>query len=230
MSRRAREQTAEQAAAQWARQLAYRARQERRSRRRTVNLADIDWDRTLLGRQLLDRVRSGCSPTETTTMPKATMVDDTPLFGPVSVSTTPPAAQSVCPSCGGITTGRNHQCAQVPTVAPTAGLMGNVAMLMAPLGYGLGTREEIQVELDGMALAVRTFPAKQPDQVMRECSSYSARLTELCVLLHRVEHTDRQYTRVRTQQVERWLTELDRQFRIASRLVEVMRLDLEVLK
>lgn len=103
-----------------------------------------------------------------------------------------------------------------------------VAMLR---GAGeLGSREEIQTELDLIAAAVRGFYAKQPDQVMRECAGYSARLTELCVLLHRVEGSNRQYTRVRTQQVERFLSELDRQFKIASRLVEVLRQDLELNK
>lgn len=93
----------------------------------------------------------------------------------------------------------------------------------------LGTRAEIQAELDQIAAAVRQFHARQPDQVMKECAAYGARLTELCVLLHRVEAIDRQYQRVRTQQVERWLTELERQFKIASRLVEVQRQDLALL-
>lgn len=102
---------------------------------------------------------------------------------------------------------------------------------MAPLaafGY-LGTRAEIEEELDGIAAAVRSFSAKMPDQVMRECAAYGARLTELCVLLARHESHDRQYLRVRTQQVERFVAELDRQFRIASRLVEVQRQDLSLM-
>lgn len=104
-------------------------------------------------------------------------------------------------------------------------------LAMAPLGYAgfLGTRQQIEHELDGIALAMRTFHVKAPDQVMREVAAYTARLSELCVLLHRVESTDRQYTRVRTQQVERFLAELDRQFKIASRLVEVQRQDLSML-
>lgn len=102
---------------------------------------------------------------------------------------------------------------------------------IAPLGFPghLGTRQEIEDELDGIAVAMRTFHVKQPDQVMREVAAYTARLTELCVLLHRVEALDRQYTRIRTQQVERFLAELERQYRIASRLVEVQRQDLNML-
>jgi hypothetical protein len=100
----------------------------------------------------------------------------------------------------------------------------------AALRTGLGSRADIEAELDGMAFAMRCFTLKQPDQVMREVAAYSARCTELCVLLHRVEALDRQYTRVRTQQVERFLVELDRQFKIASRLVEIMRQDLELMR
>jgi hypothetical protein len=100
---------------------------------------------------------------------------------------------------------------------------------LAPANY-LGTRVEIQAELDNIAQAIRMFHLKQPDQVMREVAAYTARCTELCVLLHRVESTDRQYTRIRTQQVERFLSELQHQFKVASRLVEVMRQDIDVMR
>lgn len=101
---------------------------------------------------------------------------------------------------------------------------------LAPAGH-LGTREEIEDELDVIAAAIRSFHRKQPDQVMRETAGYSARLTELAVLLHRVEGVSgRAYTRIRTQQVERYLAELDRQFKISSRLVEIMRQDLELMR
>lgn len=98
---------------------------------------------------------------------------------------------------------------------------------LAPAGH-LGTRDEIEKELDLIAAAIRAFWRKQPDQVMRESAGYTARLTELAVLLHRVEAGNRQYTRIRTQQVERFIAECDRQFKVASRLVEVMRQDLEL--
>jgi hypothetical protein len=92
----------------------------------------------------------------------------------------------------------------------------------------LGDRQTIEKELDLIAAAIRVFWRKQPDQVLRECSAYSARLTELAVLLHRVEAGNRQYTRIRTQQVERFLAEIDRQWKTASRLVEVMRQDIDL--
>jgi len=115
-------------------------------------------------------------------------------------------------------------------VEPDEPMVASYGMaVLSPAGF-LGTRAEIERELDGMAYAVRSFALKQPDQVMRECAAYSARLTELAVLLHRVESLDRQYTRIRTQQVERWLTELERQFKVASRLVEVARHDLELMR
>lgn len=99
---------------------------------------------------------------------------------------------------------------------------------LGPAGH-LGTREEIEKELDLIAAAIRTFYRKQPDQVMRECSGYTARLTELAVLLHRVEAGNRQYVRIRTQQVERFIAECERQFKAASRLVEIQRQDLQLM-
>lgn len=120
-----------------------------------------------------------------------------------------------------------------PAVDPATGVPAVAVLPMshqqATLRTGLGSRQDIEAELDDIAFALRCFALKQPDQIMRECGAYGARLTELCVLLHRVESQDRQYTRVRTQQVERFLVEIDRQFKIASRLVEVMRQDLSLM-
>jgi hypothetical protein len=96
---------------------------------------------------------------------------------------------------------------------------------LAPAGH-LGSREQIEAELDMIAASIRTFHRLQPDQVLRYCAGYTARLTELRVLLHRVESLSRQYTRLRTQQVDKYVEELDRQWKTASRLVEVMRQDL----
>ena len=104
------------------------------------------------------------------------------------------------------------------------------ATTVLPAPGTLGDKTSIEAELDLIAAAIRGFHRKQPDQVMREVAAYSARLTELAVLLHRVEGSNRQYTRIRTQQVQRFLDELDRQFKIASRLVEILRQDLGLLK
>ena len=103
---------------------------------------------------------------------------------------------------------------------------GQMAALQPP-GF-LGSKRQLQVELDSIAAAVRMFFYTSPDQVMRECAAYTARITEMCVLLHRVESTDRQFTRVRTMQCQKWIEELDRQFKTASRMIEVMRQDLEM--
>lgn len=99
---------------------------------------------------------------------------------------------------------------------------------LGPAGY-LGPRTEIEKELDLIAAVIRTFHRKPADMVLRECSAYSARLTEMAVLLHRVESSNRQYTRIRTQQVERFLAELDRQWKTASRLIEVNRQDIALM-
>lgn len=94
----------------------------------------------------------------------------------------------------------------------------------------LGGREQVQAELDYILDQIRQFWELQPDQVMAACAAFTARLTELEVLLHRVEVRDRQYKQIRTLQVQKILDECERQFKIASRLVEVRRQDLETLR
>lgn len=106
---------------------------------------------------------------------------------------------------------------------------GDPLEALAPTGT-LGDRTQVERELDLIAASIRTFHRLRPDQVLRYCAGYTARLTEMHVLLHRVESTasGRAYTRLRTQQVDKYLEELERQWKTASRLIEVMRQDLQM--
>lgn len=89
----------------------------------------------------------------------------------------------------------------------------------------IGSREEIEAELDIYMAKLRDCWSMQPDQAMLTCSAISARLSELAVQLHRVEHR-RSHKQLRTLQVQVILGEVDRQMRIASRLLEVKKIDL----
>ena len=140
-------------------------------------------------------------------MPRTTVVDDTPLR---PVRRDVPASVAAEPE---------------DTYEPAYSANPQMAVLRG----GLGSRQQIEDELDDIAAAMRGFHLKAADQVLRECSAYSARLTELCVLLHRNEALDRQLVRVRTQQVQRYLEEMDRQFKTASRLIEVQRQDIALM-
>lgn len=98
------------------------------------------------------------------------------------------------------------------------------------LAWGvLVSKEAVEGEIDLMLRTVRGFWEMEPDQVARLIQAMSARCTELCVHLHRLEGR-REWRQVRTQQVERLLAELDRQWKLASRLIEVRRQDLELLR
>jgi cytosine/adenosine deaminase-related metal-dependent hydrolase len=98
------------------------------------------------------------------------------------------------------------------------------------LSWGaLESREAVEDEIDLMLTAIRRFWSQEPDQRMRAITAMSARCTEMCIHLHRLEGR-REWRQIRTQQVERLLAELDRQFKIASREVELRRQDLEVLR
>lgn len=148
-------------------------------------------------------------------------------FAPASV----PVAQHICPSCGQHYTGRpdNHTCGEIsqdavemarPAVVTPSGV--------AKLGQGFPGRQGIQDELDAIAIAVRMFHVQQPDQVLRACSAYHARLMELSIMLERLSGEDSTYIKLRTRQVDRYLEELEIQVKIHSRLIEVQRQDLSM--
>lgn len=105
-----------------------------------------------------------------------------------------------------------------------------VPEVAAQLAWGaLVSKQHVEDEIDMMLRAVRGFWEMEPDQVMRMAAAMSARCTELAVHLHRLEGR-REWKQVRTMQVDKLLAELDRQFKIASRLVEMRRQDLEALR
>lgn len=93
----------------------------------------------------------------------------------------------------------------------------------------LVSREVVEAEIDLMLRTLRGFWEMEPDQVFRMSSAMSARCTELAIHLHRLEGK-REWRQVRTQQVEKILAELDRQFRLSSRGLEMRRQDLEELR
>lgn len=107
------------------------------------------------------------------------------------------------------------------------GLLGDLVPAVAQeMSWGaLVDRQHVEDELDMMARAIRGFWDMEPDQVMRMISAMSARLTEMCMHLHRLEGK-REWRQVRTMQAERLLAELDRQFKSHSRNVELRRQDI----
>jgi hypothetical protein len=91
----------------------------------------------------------------------------------------------------------------------------------------LVSKQAVEDEIDLMLRTVRGFWELEPDAVAKLIQAMSARCTELCIHLHRLEGR-REWKQVRTQQVERLLAELDRQWKLASRLIEVRRQDIDL--
>lgn len=110
-------------------------------------------------------------------------------------------------------------------------LLAALANDMAPLHDGdPTTRAAVLMELAGIKAAIRTWFDKQPDQVIREASAYSARLTELWTGLRLLESQDRQWTQLRTQQVQPVLDEVDRQYRFNVSRIAMMRQDIDLAR
>lgn len=117
------------------------------------------------------------------------------------------------------------------TGTQTAGYVDHLVPEVAEqLAWGaLESREAVESEIDTMLTTLRNFWQMEPDHRFRMVTAMSARCTEMAIHLHRLEGRT-EWRQIRTMQVERLLTELDRQFKIASREVEVRRQDLEMVR
>lgn len=99
----------------------------------------------------------------------------------------------------------------------------------AHLGTSVGTVPDLLLELAGIKAAIRTWFDKQPDEVLREAAAYSARLTEVWTELRLLETRGlREYTQMRTMQVQPVLDEIDRQFKLNQSRIAIMRQDLDM--
>lgn len=98
------------------------------------------------------------------------------------------------------------------------------------LPTSVGSRDELLLELALIKAAVRGWWQKQPDQVIREASAYSARLTELWTELRLLEQYNREYTQLRTMQVQPVLEEVDRQYKFAQSRIAMARQDIDLLR
>jgi hypothetical protein len=138
----------------------------------------------------------------------------------------------------------NDEVGYLPASSPDPALLAALAYSMAPLRpsrpdafrtgelrpmpTSVGTHAELLLELAGIKCAIRTWHDKQPDEVMREASAYSARLTEIWTELRILESYDRQYTQMRTLQVSPVIDEIDRQYKFASSRIAMSRQDLDL--
>jgi hypothetical protein len=113
-----------------------------------------------------------------------------------------------------------------PDLSVLNGGLHQMASLDSP---GLVDRAKVIDEIQRIQAAIRLWHTMEPDQAMREASAYSARLTELRFELMEAGVRDRQYTRLATQ-VNYTVDEIDRQFKLHSRMIEIRRQDLELMR
>lgn len=108
-------------------------------------------------------------------------------------------------------------------VRPPAQISGLRTDLMHPMVGG--SIDSVRAEIDDAYADMRLFHQREPDEVMRFCSGHSARLSELRVRIQRVEDMNREWRPIREREIEPTLSELERQYMIASRLHSVRELD-----
>lgn len=80
-----------------------------------------------------------------------------------------------------------------------------------------GSITSVRGEIDDAAHDMTSFYNREPDEIMRLCSGYSARLSEIRIHIQRIEDFHRQWKNVRTRELEPCLDQLRHQFEVASR-------------
>ncbi|KKK95639.1 hypothetical protein LCGC14_2670780 [marine sediment metagenome] len=93
---------------------------------------------------------------------------------------------------------------------------------------GLPDVPELEDEIDAMLLDLLGANMEMPDEVIRMCAGYMARLTELHVRIVRIEGANRGYKWIRTQQIDKVENLIEFLYKSASRLVEIRRQDAEL--
>lgn len=92
----------------------------------------------------------------------------------------------------------------------------------------LGSINSVRDELDSMNEVMKRFDQEEPDEVMRACSGYSARLVEIQRRIFRIEDVLTYWKPVRTQEVNRLLEETRFQYEVASRILTQRKFDWEM--
>lgn len=83
-----------------------------------------------------------------------------------------------------------------------------------------------RTELDSYFARMRNFASLEPDEIFKELSAMSARVSELRGRL--VRSQSRLANTFRTQEIDFFLSEVDRQFKLYSRITAIRTLDWEM--
>jgi len=97
-----------------------------------------------------------------------------------------------------------------------------------PSGQLIGSINSVREEIDNAFADMKTAYNREPDEVMRFCAGHSARLSELRVLINRIEDVHRQWRPIRTREIELALDELQNQNANASRRLSARELDWKI--
>lgn len=94
----------------------------------------------------------------------------------------------------------------------------------------LGSINDVRAELDAIFEDIKRMHEQEPDEVMVVCSARSARLSELRMLIYRVEDLLSYWKPIRTHEVDPAMEELRFQFNLASRLLTQRQLDWDMTR
>jgi hypothetical protein len=94
---------------------------------------------------------------------------------------------------------------------------------------GLGSILSVRSEIDDVLADMKAFHRAEPDMVMSAVSAHGARLVEIIVQCQRIEVLRREWKPMR-EEADKVLAELKSQFQIASRLIAVRQMDVDMLR
>lgn len=92
------------------------------------------------------------------------------------------------------------------------------------------TLEKLRSEMDEYFNLMEEFPISDPRENLTRLSAFTARMSHVRALIIRgsVSGSDKETANFRTKELDPFISECDRQFKIWSRLISVAQLDYEI--
>lgn len=85
-------------------------------------------------------------------------------------------------------------------------------------------------EIDSYYSMIEQFPKKEPGMILQDLAVISGRVSEIRTKITRIESSNRKLQQLRTKEIDPLLEEVDRQYKIWSRIISVRQQEFDMAR